>query len=122
MGVLKNFAIFTRKHLYWKHFLIKVTGLQACSFIKKRFQHKNLPVNIVKFLRTAFIVKHLWWLLLNFTYPPSWTRIYPSHINILLIDRLFTSIHVSVDFFIKFNHDYEPLVLNRHLSLVCTHF
>ena len=36
-GVLKNFAIFTGKHLCW------------------RLQHRSFPVNIAKFLRTAFL-------------------------------------------------------------------
>ena len=36
---LKNFAIFTRKHLRW-------------SLFKKRIQHRCFPVNIAKFLRT----------------------------------------------------------------------
>ena len=47
IGVLKNFAKFTGKHLCWSWFLIK------------------LHVNIVKFLRTAFFLEHLRWLLLS---------------------------------------------------------
>ena len=36
-GVLKNFAMFTGKHLCWMESpLNKVAGLKACSFIKKR--------------------------------------------------------------------------------------
>ena len=50
IGVVKNFAIFRGKHLCWILFLVK---LQACSF----------AVNISKFLRTAFLIKHLHWLL-----------------------------------------------------------
>ena len=42
----------------------KVAGLKACNFIKKRLQHKCLAVNIAKFLRTYFFVKHLQWLFL----------------------------------------------------------
>ena len=42
----------------------KVVGLQACNFIKKRLRHRRLPVNIAKFLRTAFSMEHLRWLLL----------------------------------------------------------
>ena len=45
-AVLKNFAINTGKHLF-----VKVIGLQACSFIKKRVPHGCFSVNIVKFLR-----------------------------------------------------------------------
>ena len=48
-GVLKNFAIFTGKHLSWNLFLIK---LQACEFIEKRLQHWYFPLHVRKFLRT----------------------------------------------------------------------
>ena len=51
-AVLKNFAIFTEKHLRWSFFLNKNAGLQSWNFIKKRFQHRFFPVNIAKFLRT----------------------------------------------------------------------
>ena len=62
--LLKNFAKFTGKHLCWSLFLIK---LQASgNFIKKRIQHRRFPLNIEKFLRTAFFIEHLWWLLLQF--------------------------------------------------------
>ena len=50
-GAIKNFAIFTGKHLCCSLFLIK-RGLQACNFIEKRLQHRCFPVNIAKFLRT----------------------------------------------------------------------
>ena len=56
--VLKNFAIFTGKHLYWSHFLIftfHVLDLPACNFIKKRLQHKFFPVKFAKFLRTIVL-------------------------------------------------------------------
>ena len=39
----------------------------ACTFIKKRLQHRCFPVNIEQFLRTAFFIEHLWWLLLIFS-------------------------------------------------------
>ena len=32
--------------------------------LKKRLWHRCFPVNFVKFLRTPFFIKHLWWLLL----------------------------------------------------------
>ena len=63
IGVLKNFAIFRGK--YPCLFLIK---LQVCNF----------PVNITKFLRTAFFMKHLRWLLSekfrNFAGKHRWRR------------------------------------------------
>ena len=51
-GILKNYAIFTGKHLCWSLFLMK---LQACNFIKKRLQQRYFPVNFAKFLRTHFL-------------------------------------------------------------------
>ena len=42
-AVLRNFEIFTGKHLCW--------GFQACNFIKKRLQHMFFLVIIAKFLR-----------------------------------------------------------------------
>ena len=36
-------------------------------FIKKRLQHRNFPVNIAQFLRTAFAIEH-WCLLLTLPY------------------------------------------------------
>ena len=57
--VLKNFQIFTGKHLCWSLFVNKVAGPQACNFMKRRFKHSCFPVNIAKFLRTAFLIEHL---------------------------------------------------------------
>ena len=53
-GVLKNFTIFTRKHLCWSLF-----GVFGVIFIKKRLQHRYFPVNITKFLGTP-ILKNIW--------------------------------------------------------------
>ena len=55
IGVLKNFAMFTGKHLCWSLFFNNYAGLKACNFIKKRFQHKFFPMNFAKFLRTLFL-------------------------------------------------------------------
>ena len=37
----------------------KVAGLNTCNFIQKRLPH----VNIAKYLRTAFFIEHIQWLL-----------------------------------------------------------
>ena len=58
---LLNFSF--RRSLLQMFFKIFV---HACNFVKKRFQHRCFPVNIAKFLRTAFFTEHLWWLLLQF--------------------------------------------------------
>ena len=49
-AVHKNFAIFTRKHLCWSFFLMK---LQA--YRKQRLQHRCFPVINTKFLRTPLL-------------------------------------------------------------------
>ena len=61
-GVLKKFAVITGKHLF-----AIITGkvLKTCNFIKKRLQHRCFTVKIPNFIRTAFFIRHLWWLLLS---------------------------------------------------------
>ena len=44
----KDFANFTKKHLCWSLFLIKLK-----NFIKKKLQHRCFTANIAKFLRTT---------------------------------------------------------------------
>ena len=48
IGVLKNFAIYTRKHLCWSLLFNKVAGLRPAILIKKRLQHKCFLANIGK--------------------------------------------------------------------------
>ena len=57
--VLKNFTMFTWKHLCWS----LLADLHASNFIK-RFQCRCFPVGIGKFLR-APILKNIWEWLLN---------------------------------------------------------
>ena len=52
--VLKNFANFTGKHPCWSLFFNKVTGLRASSFIRKRLQHRCVPVKLAKFYEQLF--------------------------------------------------------------------
>ena len=42
----------------------KVAGLQVCSVIKQRLQHRCFPVKFAKLLRTNFFTEHPRWLLL----------------------------------------------------------
>ena len=48
-----------------KQVFLKISGLQGCSFIKKRLQQRCFPVKFEKFLRKHFFTEHLRWLLLN---------------------------------------------------------
>ena len=50
-AILKLFVILTGKHLCRGLFFNKVTGNQACNFIKKRLQHRYFLANIKKFIR-----------------------------------------------------------------------
>ena len=52
-GVLRNFTIFTGKHLCQSLFFNKVA--RPATLLKKRFWHRCFPVNIVKFLRKPFL-------------------------------------------------------------------
>ena len=64
-GVLRNFANFRGKHLCQGLFFDKVAGLRPATLLKKKLWHRCLPVNFVKFLRTPFLIEHLWWLILK---------------------------------------------------------
>ena len=65
IDILKNFAMFTGKHLCWSLFLIKTQSFKACNISKKRLQNRYFPVNIAKFLRKSFFIEYLRWLLFN---------------------------------------------------------
>ena len=64
IGVLKNFAIFTGKHLCWSLFLIKYPAFRATTLLKEDF-NTCFSANIAKFLRIMFYIERLRWLLLN---------------------------------------------------------
>ena len=40
------------------------------TLLKKRLWHRCFPVNFVKFLRTLFLIEHVWWRLLDIVQPP----------------------------------------------------
>ena len=51
IGVLKNLANFTGKHLFWNHYLMKLQALKGCNFIKKRLKRAlHYPFNWIRFL------------------------------------------------------------------------
>ena len=65
IGFLKKFEIFKRKHLCWSLFFNKVAGLRPAILLKRRLQLSCFLANIEEFLRTAFYVAQLRWLLLK---------------------------------------------------------
>ena len=64
-GVLRNFTKFTGEYQCQSLFFNKVAGLRPVTLLKKRLWDRCFPVTFVKFLRTAFLTEHLWWLLLE---------------------------------------------------------
>ena len=65
IGVFKNFAILTGKHQCRSLFLIKLQAWRSAALLKMRLHYCCFSVNITKFLRTAFCMEHLQWLLLK---------------------------------------------------------
>ena len=55
IGVLRNFAKFTGKHLCQSLFLNKVAVLRPAALLKKRLWRRCFPVNFAKFLGTPFL-------------------------------------------------------------------
>ena len=99
-AVLKNFAIFTVKHLRWS---LLFAGCLQHNFIKKRLQHRCFPVNIAKYLRTPFLKKICERLLLDWSFPegPLQDFFQKHHIDSLetthtfiLFNSFFTNIHI----------------------------
>ena len=65
-AVLKNFVLFTGKHLCWSLFFNKVAGLRRpAMLLKKKLQHRCFRVNNAKFLKTLILKSVCERLLLN---------------------------------------------------------
>ena len=62
IDVLKNFTIFTEKQLCQSLFLIK---LQIYQIYQRETPTQVFSCEYCKILRTAFLIEHLWWLLLD---------------------------------------------------------
>ena len=63
IGVRKNFAKFTGKHLFVGDSLLII--LKACNFIKKEGLKNVFSSEFCDFFRNTFFIEHLRWLLLN---------------------------------------------------------
>ena len=91
-GVLGNLAKFTGKQLRQSVFFNKDAGLRPATLLKKWLWHKCFPENFAKFLRTPFVIEHLRWLLLSFSFNDCY------HIS---ISRYMTLWYPWVYFFFK---------------------
>ena len=67
IDILKNFVIFTGKHLCWNLFLIKLQTWRPAAILKRDSNISIFALKIAKFLRTAFFIEHFFytWLLLH---------------------------------------------------------
>ena len=59
IGVLRNFAKFAEKNNCARVFLNKVTGLEACNFIKKETLAQEFSCEFCEFLKRIFYTEHL---------------------------------------------------------------
>ena len=79
IGVLKNFANFTRKHLCWS------------LFFDKRLQHRCFLVKFAKFYEHLFSPEHLLWLLLNSKTSKSEAYLEPCQTSIIVFAKIVNS-------------------------------
>ena len=63
IGSIKNFAIFTGKHLCWGLFLIKLQVWRSATFLKID-SDTGASCGYYKIFKNSFLIQHLWWLLL----------------------------------------------------------
>ena len=61
---IKNFAIFTGKHLFWGPFLIKLQAFRAATFLK-RDHNTGVSCEYCKLFKNSFFIENLRWLLLT---------------------------------------------------------
>ena len=102
--VNKNCAIFKGKHLCWSVFLIR-----ELNSAKKRLQKTCFPLNIAKFLRTAFLIEHLFWLLL-----------WKNHVNLMTLNKFFW--WLSYAFGVYYTNQCVLLKNCPYSELFCPHF
>ena len=65
IGVPKNFAIFTGKHLCWSLFLIKLQAFRSITLLQIDSNTGFFPVKFANFLRTLCFTEHIRWLHLS---------------------------------------------------------
>ena len=66
IDALKNLSMFEKKNLWSSLFLIKLGPWRPAFLFKKRFQRRCFPVNIAKFLRTAFLWNTVFYVMIEF--------------------------------------------------------
>ena len=110
---------FAGKHLCWSLFFNKVAGLKACTFIKKRLQHKRFTV---KFLGTPFFTEHLRWLLLSmllFLNVSSFTSRFP-HFHFFLTILLLSSFEKTLSSLYHYYYIINIIIAVRFIRIAAT--
>ena len=67
ISVLKNFTMFTGKHLCWSPFFINIQAWRPTTLLKR---DSNISFFLWN-LRTPFFTEHMWWLLLEISHELS---------------------------------------------------
>ena len=67
-AILKNFGIFTGKHLCWSLFFNKTAGLQSCNFIKKGPPTQMFACEYCAIFKNTCFEEHLWTDIWAFSY------------------------------------------------------
>ena len=121
LGVLKNFANFTEKHLCQSLLLI--------NFVRNRPQRRWFPVKFAKFLRTPFFVEHLRLLLLIHLFTASFILLcfqkFPMTIyEIKLLINIYNGqlANVVYDFFLNFYLSIILLIFRYSINKVFRDF
>ena len=102
-AVLKNFAILSRKHLYWSVLLIHFQAYRPALLLKKRLQHMFF---LMKFLRAAYFVKYI---AVHYTFSTFYTMI--EFFGSLWVQNLhFSYIFCTIALSSSMVHGYSVLV------------
>ena len=73
IGALKDFVMFTEKHLCWSLFLINMHAWRPATLLKRdsKIFSRFFPVRFEKFLRAPIFTEHIRWLLLEISHELS---------------------------------------------------
>ena len=84
--------------------IYKVASMNACNFIKGRLKHRCFPLNIAKFLRTAFFTERHRWLLARMDNFERFICDRPSTLKWLRYYKFYLETYSEPRFYIKTEH------------------
>ena len=98
MGILKNFAIFTGRHLCWRLFLTKLQAWRPETLSESDSTTAIFMWIFAKFLRTAFLVLLNIWMVLNI-----WNYRFTTSIHKICATEIWPRVIKVWRFFSKFS-------------------